>query len=157
MMHERVTDVVSIIGNNEDKMIEILIELQRKSEFNYLSKDVIKAVAEELDTSETKVYGIANFYSMLSTEKRGRNVIQICNSAPCYIRNGSNVVKIFEDILGVKMGEVTSDEMFSLEYASCIGACDIAPAVRINDKVVGNLNRGKIFNILASIKRGEEV
>lgn len=157
MMHEKVVDVVNIIGNDEDKLIEILIELQRKSEFNYLSKEVIKDVARQLDTSETKVYGITNFYSMLSTEKRGRNVIQICNSAPCYIRNGSDVAKIFQDILGIKMGEVSSDGNFSLEFVSCIGACDIAPAVRINDKVYGNLNRGKIFNILASMKRGEDI
>lgn len=156
-MSDMVTTVVNEIGRDEDKMIEILIELQRLSEFNYLSREDIKGVAMELGVSETKVYSIANFYSMLSTEKRGRNVIQICNSAPCYIRDGQNVVKIFEDILGIKMGEVTLDDMFSLEYTSCIGACDVAPAARINDKTFGNLERGKIFNLLASIKRGETI
>lgn len=156
-MHDSVVNVGNRIGKTEDKMIEILIELQRQSEYNYLSKEDVKSVSELLDVSETKVYGIANFYSMLSTEKRGRNVIQICNSAPCYIRNGNNVVKIFEDILGIGMGEVTSDEQFSLEFTSCLGACDVAPAVRINEKTIGNLDRGKIFNMLASIKRGEAI
>ena len=155
MMLDEVVKVINIIGHDEDKLIEILIELQSISEFNYLSKEVIESVAEQLDASVSKVYGIANFYSMLATEKRGRNVIQICNSAPCYIKDSNNIAKVFEDILGIKMGEVTVDDMFSLEFVSCIGACDVAPAVRINDKVFGDLNRGKIFNILASIKRGE--
>lgn len=156
-MYEQVLEITDVIGRSEDKMIEILIELQNKSEFNYLSKEAIKAVSDVLDLSETKVYGIANFYSMLSTTKRGRYVICICNSTPCYINNGQNVVQIFEDILGIKMGDVTSDEMFSLEYTSCIGACDVSPAVRINEKTFGNLDRGKIFNLLATLKRGEEI
>lgn len=151
-----VKEIINKIGKNEDNLIEILIELQKNSRLNYLSKDIIKEVSKELGISVTKIYGIADFYSMLSTEKRGENVIQICNSTPCYIRNGSDVAKIFEDILGIKMGEVTSDEMFSLEFVSCLGACDFAPAARINDKIIGNLNRGKIFNILAAIKRGED-
>jgi len=154
-MRESVLEVVERIGREEDKMIEILIELQNQSEFNYLSKTDIKSVANELDVSETKVYGITLFYSMLSTEKRGRNIIQICNSAPCYIKDGNNVAKIFEDILGIRMGQVTPDEMFSLEFVSCLGACDVAPAVRINETTYGNLDRGKIFNLLATIKRGE--
>jgi len=152
-----VNKVVNDLGNHEDKLIEILIEVQRCSELNYLSKEDIKCIAEELDISVTKVYGIANFYSMLSTEKRGKNVIQICDSAPCHLKNGQGIVKIFEEILGIKMGEVTQDELFSLEYTSCIGECDISPAIRINDKVFGSLNRGKIFNLLASVTRGEEI
>jgi len=156
-MRDLVGRVGDQIGRTEDKMIEILIELQNRSEFNYLSKEDVKSVSELLDVSETKVFGIANFYSMLSTEKRGRNVIQICNSAPCYIRNGNNIVKIFEDILGIEMGEVTNDEQFSLEFTSCLGNCDVAPAVRVNEKTYGNLDRSKIFNMLASIKRGEVI
>ncbi len=155
IMVGKVLEIVDKLGRKEDKLIEILIELQNQSVYNYLSKDVIKEVAKLLDISETKVYGIANFYSMLSTQKRGKHVIQICNSAPCYIKEGQHLVTIFEDILGVQIGEVTEDKMFSLEYTSCIGACDQAPAARIDEMIYGELDRSKVFNILATLRREE--
>lgn len=156
-MREEVLKITDRIGCSEDKMIELLIELQKNSRFNYLSEETIKAVSEVLDIPKAKVFGVTKFYSMLSTEKRGQHVIGICNSGPCYINNGQGIVKIFEDILGIKMGEVTPDGMFSLEYSSCIGACDMSPGVKINEKTFGNLDRGIIFNLLASLKRGESI
>lgn len=151
----KISSIIEEIGKTDDKLIEVLIEVQKKSEKNYLSEEVLKIVSKDMNISLSRVYGTASFYSMLSTEERGKYVIQICNSAPCYLKDGKNIVKIFQDILGIKMGEITDDGLFSLEFTSCIGACDIAPAVKINDKLYGNLDRGKIFNILSSIRRGE--
>lgn len=152
---ETIANIFEKTGTTEDKLIEVLIKAQKYSEHNYLSEEVLKKVSRGMNIPLTKVYGIASFYSMLSTEKRGKYVIQICNSAPCYLRNGKEIVKIFQDILGIKIGEITEDGLISLEFTSCIGACDIAPAVKINGKLYGDLDRGKIFNILSSIRRGD--
>lgn len=152
-LEQSINQVVADIGNTEDKLIEILIEVQRLSEYNYLSEEALKLIACKLDISLSKVYGVTSFYSMLSTKKRGKYVIQICNSAPCYLNGGKQVAKEFKDILGINIGEVTEDGIFSLEHTSCIGACDQAPAVKINDKLYGNLNRGKIFKIITSLRK----
>jgi NADH-quinone oxidoreductase subunit E len=157
MMQEVVCEIINETGNGEDKVIEVLIELQNRSELNYLSKDDIKDVSKALDIPETKIYGIAQFYSMLSTIKRGKHVIQVCDSPPCHIRDSDNVIKVLEDILGIKMGQGTADNMFFLEYSSCLGACDMSPAIRVDDKIYGNMDRGKIFSLLAAIRKGEAI
>jgi len=154
-MITKVETIVEKIGRSDDKLLEILIAVQDTSEFNYLSQASLRAVSQALDISLTRVYGTAEFYSMLSTKKRGKHVIQVCNSAPCHLQNGKEVIRIFQEILGIHMGEITEDGLFSLETVSCIGACDQAPAVRIDKEVYGNLTRSKIFNILADLKRGE--
>lgn len=151
MMND-IMKVIDHIGRTEDKLLEILIELQKLSEENYLSEQVIRIVAQALDISMTKVYGIANFYSMLSTIPRGKYVIQICNSAPCHIAGEITVTEILKDILHIDMGETTSDGLFTLEYTSCIGACDQAPAIRINEEIYGLLDRQKIYNLIENLK-----
>lgn len=154
-MNHQVLDIVERLGRREDKLLEILIEAQSCSDYNYLSEDTLKTVSNLLDISFTKVYGIAEFYAMLSTKKRGKHVIQVCHSAPCHLEDGDHLVSIFEDILGIKIGETTGDNLFSLEYTSCIGACDEAPAARIDDIVYGLLDRSKVFGILSVIRGGE--
>ncbi|MCT4633147.1 MAG: NAD(P)H-dependent oxidoreductase subunit E [Firmicutes bacterium] len=154
-MSESISEVVTRIGCEKDKLLEILLALQSQSKHNYLSKETIEEVSDILDISVTTIYGIAEFYDILSTEKRGEYVIQICNSTPCYLKEANHLVKIFEDILGIKMGDTTPDGIFSLEFTSCIGACDLAPAVRINNEIYGELDRSKVFNLLAKLKGGE--
>lgn len=147
-----IMNVIDRIGKTEDKLLEILIALQKNSVQNYLSEEVIRTVANVLDISMTKVYGIANFYSMLSTEARGKYVIQVCHSGPCHVAGEEHITEILEDILAIKMGETTSDGNFTLEYTSCIGACDQAPSMRINESIYGRLDRQKIFNLIQELK-----
>ena len=152
-LQQMVLGIIEDKGNMKDKLIEILLEIQLRTEGNYVPKEALKIISESLDIPLSRVYGVATFYSMLSIKERGKYVIQICNSAPCYISGSSDIVKDFEEVLGIKMGEVTEDGMFSLEYTSCIGACNLAPAVKINDKVYGNLDKNKIIEILDSLRK----
>jgi NADH:ubiquinone oxidoreductase subunit E len=85
---------------------------------------------------------------MFELEPRGKYIIEVCNSGPCYVRNYKEVASVLEEILGIKVGETTEDELFTLQYTSCIGACDIAPAMKIGEEVYGNLNREKIEKII---------
>lgn len=144
-------------GKSDDQLLEILIEIQSRSEHNYVSKEAMKEVASFLNIPEAKVYEVATFYSMLSTKPRGKNLIQICGSPSCCAAGKDGITKAFEEALGVKMGEVTKDGLFSLEYTGCIGACDIAPAAKINGVTYGNLNADKINSIISKIKAGGEL
>lgn len=153
---EKTIDIIKRIGKTPDKLIEVLLEVQRQSKENCITEKDLKIISKELDVSISKAYGVATFYSMLSTKKRGKYVIQICNSGPCYVKNSKKVAKAFESILGIKIGEITEDGLFSLEYTSCIGACDLAPAVKINEEIYGNLNREKISEIIDSLRKEEK-
>ncbi len=153
---EKNLEIIDRIGRTEDKLVEILFAIQYEKHSNYISAEELRMVSKELNVPLSKVHGVASFYSMLSTTKRGKHVIQICNSAPCYLNGGKEIVKIFKDILDIDIGEVTEDGLFSMEFTSCIGACDVAPAAKIDNKVYGNLDRGKIIDILGDIRRGEK-
>ncbi len=100
----------------------------------------------------SEIYGVSTFYSFLSTKPLGRNVIRICKSLPCYLENSQMIIKSVEDELGIKPGETTPDGKFSFELTNCIGTCDKAPAMMINDDVHGDLTPEKMSQILQTYK-----
>lgn len=148
-----ILNVIQSTGNTPDKLIEVLMAVQAKSEEHYISEEELYLISETLNVPPSKVYGVASFYSMLSSKKKGRYVIQVCNSGPCYVKKSSSIVSVIENHLGIRIGEMTQDGLFSLEYTSCFGACNMAPAIKINDKVYGNLTCTEIIKILESLRK----
>ncbi len=137
-------------GKGQEDLLVLLEEAQSKS--GYLSEDIIVELAESVAMSISDVYGVATFYSFLSTKPLGRNVIRICQSLPCHFKNSQMIIESVADELGIKPGETTPDGEFSFELTNCIGACDEAPAMLINNDVHGNLTPKKISKILKSYK-----
>ena len=86
---------------------------------------------------------MASFYAFLSTKPRGKHVIRVCKSLPCYLENAPMIVESVARSIGIKPGETTADGSFSFELTNCIGACDQAPAMLVDDTVYGNLTPGK--------------
>lgn len=148
-----ITSIIQNIGSTQDKLIEILIAVQAQSKEHYISEEQLNMIARFLDIPLSKVYGVASFYSMLSTKKKGKYVIEICNSGPCYVKNSSQILKGLEELLNIKVGEMTPDGLFSIEYTSCFGACNIAPAIKINDEIYGNLTNEKVAKIVESLSK----
>jgi len=114
----------------------------------YVSPKFMAKTAGSLDLGISEIYGVSTFYSFLSTRRLGKNVIRICKSVPCYLKGSQMILQSIEDEIGIKPGEVTSDRRFSLELTNCIGACDQAPAMLVNQDVHGNLTPKKISTIL---------
>jgi len=127
-------------------LLPMLKKAQEKS--RYLSDKLMEKTADSLNLSLSEVYGVSTFYSFLSTKPLGRNVIRICKSVPCYLKGSEMILRSIEGELGIKPGESTRDKKFSLELANCIGACDRAPAMLVNQDVYGNLTPKKILRIL---------
>ena len=143
-------EATPIQGEGQENLLVLLEDVQRK--FGYLSGECLTEVAESLGLSVSDVYGVATFYSFLSTKPRGRNVIRICKSLPCYLKNSRTIIESVQDKLGIKPGETTPDGKFSFELTNCIGACDKAPAMLINEDVHGDLTPEKILQILKTYK-----
>jgi len=135
---------------NQKQMLELLQEAQRKS--GYITKEAMSEIAETLSVSKSDVYGVATFYSFLSTKPQGRNVIRVCQSLPCHVKNGQAVIDSISKELGIKPGQTTSDKKFTFTITNCIGACDKAPAMLINDDVHGDLTPESIAGILKTYK-----
>ena len=131
-----------------------LLPILKKAQDNFhcVSQGVLMDTAQSMALSASDVYGVSTFYSFLSTRPTGLHVIRVCKSLPCYLKNSLSILKSIEDALGIKPGETTPDGIFSLELANCIGACDQAPAMLVNDDVHGNLSPKKIAKILKSYR-----
>lgn len=131
-------------------LIESYHALQR--EYSYIPEDAVPYAAQVFDIPKAKAYGVATFYSYLKVGQRGKNVIRICESAPCHIAGAAQVVEALENELGIKMGETTADGKFTLEFTECVGQCQATPVITINSKPYGDLNPAKISDILAEYK-----
>lgn len=136
-----------------DKLVGILLDYQKTKNRNSLSKEDLKAVAEQMGLPESRVYSVATFYSLLNTEPKGKHIIQICRDVPCYINGSFSVKEELEKALQIDMGETTKDGVFSLEYTSCLGYCELAPVIRIDQKIYGNLTSEKLVDIIAKYRR----
>jgi NADH-quinone oxidoreductase subunit E len=140
----------ALAHNKSGNLISILKEVQDQRVD--LSKDVMMEIARNTGVSFSEVYEIATFYSFISTEPMGKNIIRICKSIPCFLKSSDVIVSTIEKELGIKPGEITSDKKFSFHLTNCIGACDMAPAMMINKKRYGNLTPEKVTQILDGYK-----
>jgi NADH-quinone oxidoreductase subunit E len=132
---------------------DLLLSLKRaQDECTHLSREIIIEVSRSLDVPVSDVFGVASFYSFLSTKPQGRNIIRVCGSVPCYLKDSPMIVECVADEIGIGPGETTVDGRFSFERTNCIGACDAAPAMLINDDVHGDLTAKKISRILKAYR-----
>jgi NADH-quinone oxidoreductase subunit E/NADP-reducing hydrogenase subunit HndA len=132
---------------------ELLISLKRaQAEHRHLPREVMVEISQSLDIPLGEVFGVASFYSFLSTEPRGRNAIMICGSVPCYLKHSEMIAEAVADEIGIGVGGTTEDGRFTFESTNCIGACDAAPAMLVNADVYGDLAPRKISQILKSYR-----
>jgi NADH-quinone oxidoreductase subunit E len=140
--------------DSPDKMpANMLVALkQAQARSGYLTPELLTELAGSFKVPVNYIYGIASFYSFLSVKPRGRNIIRICQSLPCYLKNSRIIVETVAKEIGIGPGQTTPDGRFSFELTNCIGLCDKAPAVLINDDPHVDLTPEKIARILQSYK-----
>ncbi len=123
-----------------------------QAELGYLPKEVVAEAARVFNIPTADAYGVATFYSMFSVKSRGKNVIRICESAPCHVAGAAEVVTALERELGVRMGESTPDEVFALEFTEYVGQCQATPVITINGKPYLDVKPAQIPSILAEYR-----
>ncbi|MEE4196781.1 MAG: NAD(P)H-dependent oxidoreductase subunit E [Bacteroidales bacterium] len=136
----------------KDNLLNILHRLQNNNPANYLTRDDLTFVAEYLNITYSSVYGVAKYYSMFSLKPRGKYVVRVCKSPICNMMGGKNMIEEIEKQLEIKLGATTGDQLFSLEPSECLGHCDQAPVMMINEEMHTNLDAEKISEIFHEIK-----
>ena len=129
-----------------DLLITELRKIQKRD--GYISEKAIKQLNKKTGIPLAKIWAVATFYSKLHTKPQGKYIIEICNSLSCYINGSINLIKFLEKELKIKSDQTTKDKKFSLHISSCIGCCNEAPAMLINDQIYTNLTKEKIESIL---------
>ena len=135
-----------------DNLLMILHELQSAEPRNYVSPAAVEAVAAYLNTTLAAVYGVVGYYSMLSSEPRGRHIIRVCNSPVCRMHGSFDMLEELQRQLGVSLGGTTTDEEFTLETSECLGNCHHAPSLMIDAVLYSGVNRESLEAVLARIR-----
>jgi NADH-quinone oxidoreductase subunit E len=127
--------------------------LYAQDEVGFLSDDVIAEIAGRLDLTELEVRNVISYYSMLTTEPRGKFNVQVCTNISCLVRGAEEILDHCKKKLGVPNRGTTADGLFSLEEVECIGACSWAPAAQVNYDFHENLTAEKIDQTLEEYRK----
>jgi len=136
-------------------MLDILHDLQDAEPKNYLKPEALQAVADYLSVPLSEIVSTVTFYTMYSLKPRGKHVIRLCESPPCQLVGAESLIEILSSHLGVEVGETTEDGAFTLETASCLGVCGVAPAMMIDVELYGNLTKERIVEAIESVRRND--
>lgn len=147
---ETIKDICASHGNDPSELISVLHETQGK--LGYLPDAVQCEVAQNLNIPVAKVYGVVTFYSFFTMTPKGKHTISLCTGTACYVRGAEKVLDELKEILGIEVGEVTPDGLFSLDCLRCVGACGLAPVMLIDDKVYGGVETANLRKILSEYK-----
>lgn len=116
--------------------------------YGHLPLPLLRHISDKLNIPLAETTGVVSFYSFFSMKPRGRHLIRVCLGTACYIRGGKKLVDHLLGKLHIDIGETTEDQRFTLEIARCIGACGLAPAVMIDNKVFKQMSSTKVDALL---------
>ena len=134
-------EVVTAICQAYDRDRSRLLDIARdvREQLGCVDSQAVDRISEELSIPRVEVEGLVSFYSFLHSEPQGQVRIRLCNDVPDMMKGTARIATELEEELGIQVGETTPDGKFSLEYASCIGLSDQAPAALVNDLMVPRL------------------
>jgi NADH-quinone oxidoreductase subunit E len=130
--------------------VEALNIIQRHR--GWVSDEAVKDVAQVLDMTPDELDAVATFYSFIFRRPVGRHVILICDSISCWVMGYNPLLDIVKNRLGIAFGETTQDKQFTLLPISCLGACDRAPAMMVDEDLYGPVTSEMLEGILGKYK-----
>lgn len=123
-------------------LIEILHTAQNA--FGYLPVNVLSFIAKELHLPPSRVFSTVTFYHFFSLKSKGEHTCLVCTGTACYVKGAQALLNKIEKEFGLKPGQVSKDEKLGVQVARCIGACGLAPAVVIDNEVMGKITEEQI-------------
>jgi NADH-quinone oxidoreductase E subunit len=141
----------------EDKKSSLIIILHKAQEiFGYIPEEVQEFIAEKIEVPVSKVYGVVSFYNFFSMEPKGKYPISVCTGTACYVRGAEKILEALQKELGLKLGGVTEDGLFSLDSLRCVGACGLAPVMLVGKDVHGKVKPEDVKKIIENYKNLEK-
>lgn len=148
----------SLIERNRENILQLFHSMQNQTNTkNYITASERKEIAQTLELSIAEVDGVLSFYHLFSPSQKGKYVLRICDSLSCRIGNSLEVYGYISKELGIKRGETTKDGLFTLEIVNCLGSCDTAPNMMINEKLYTNLTLNDVDSLIIACRKEETV
>jgi NADH-quinone oxidoreductase subunit E len=133
-------------GSDVDELIPLLVNVNNR--LGYLPVRAIAEISLRLRLPISRIYSVASFYNMISIEQRGEHIIQFCESAPCHVMGGRQILQTLRDNLKIAPGQTTPDGKWTLVLTSCLGTCGVGPVMIVDDEIYGNLTTDQVPDIL---------
>lgn len=147
----KVDAILEAHGRREADLIAIMQEIQ--AEYRYLPKELLSHVAQGLGVSVARIYSVATFYENFSLEPKGKFVIRVCDGTACHVRHSLPILERLRSELGLSEKKITTDDLtFTVQTVACLGACGLAPAMTVNDKVYPSMTPDKASALLKELK-----
>lgn len=144
---KRIEKLQARYPRREASLIPVLHMANR--EFGHLSDAAYGLVSEITGVPKSKVYSVATFYTMFNQKPVGKFHIQVCKNVPCMLLGADDLICHISKKLGVAVGETTPDGLFTLTAVECLGACDGAPAMMVNEDYHTGLTAESVDAIIA--------
>jgi [NiFe] hydrogenase diaphorase moiety large subunit len=148
-------EMVKICENSRSMLLPMLQEVQAAK--GCVSDKDMQEIADKLGIHPVEVYSVVTFYSFLNVEKKGKHIVRVSNCAPNEMAGSARTIKEFEKVLKIKVGEATKDSKIFLEMTGCIGMCDMAPAIMVDDLLIGKVTPKKVAEIVKRLKSGKKL
>jgi NADH-quinone oxidoreductase subunit E len=146
MEEELIEQILSSYSGQRNELVPILQEVQEN--LGYLPEKVMLNIARFVNVPDSHVYSVASFYAQFRTLPLGKKRVAVCRGTACHIRGAPQVLHAIEGLIHLKEGETSDDLEYTLETVACIGCCALAPCIRINKDVSGEMTpekAGKLF------------
>jgi len=139
----------SILNNYQsDKNLLVSILQDIQAEYNYLPREALTQISQDLGVPLSQVYSVATFFKAFSLKPRGCHIINVCLGTACHVRGATRVLETIERELGIKPGDTTKDLKYTLETVNCVGACALGPIVIVDGKYSGQMKADKVKPLL---------
>jgi NADH:ubiquinone oxidoreductase subunit E len=152
---KKLEEIIKKWNSDKEYVIEMMQDIQQ--EFRHISKTAIDMINRHAKTPKAYLYHIATFYKSFSLNEKGQITVQVCTGTTCHVKGAAKIIDRFEQVLGIKCGETTKDKSYSLEAVACLGACSIAPVIKIGDKVIGNVKINDVDRMIKENAPDKEV
>jgi [NiFe] hydrogenase diaphorase moiety large subunit len=147
-LESTVREVCKACDNDRSRMMDIVRAVQEK--FGCVSSEAADLIAREVSAHRVEVESVVSFYAFLSSKPKGKIVVRLCDDIIDEMKGSQAVAEVLKEGLGIDFGETTADGKITLEHTPCIGMCDQAPAMMVNDVIVTHLTAEKIREMLAT-------
>jgi NADH:ubiquinone oxidoreductase subunit E len=126
--------------------------------YGYLPRQALETIADEISLPFSRVFGVASFYTQFRLEPVGKYVVSVCMGTACHVAGAPLVAEALALELGIEVGQTTPDMLFTLQTVNCIGACALAPAVRVGEEeTYGRLTPQQARKIVGTLRKREGV
>jgi len=143
--------IIGKYNSEHSAIIGILQDLQEVE--NYLPQEALEYLSDKISMPLAKIYRIATFYNAFSLTPRGKYRLSVCLGTACHVRGAPRVLDRIKMLLGIEVGEMTKDGLFSLETVNCLGACAMGPIVVVGDDYYGQMTPAKVAPTMKNYKK----